>query len=121
MTSEGRDRPAKKKQFRNASKKGGKPSPEDSEAIKRAIGRFEMNPLPTGLPESIDPPPRKIEIDWPIKLVSKAVQDRVSEIVTRKGEFGYLPQKIPKILGVLFHLLSPVIAAIYSLSRIAFF
>ncbi len=92
MTSEGRDRPAKKKQFRNASKKGGKPSPEDSEAIKRAIGRFEMNPLPTGLPESIDPPPRKIEIDWPIKLVSKAVQNRVSEIVTRKGEFGYLPQ-----------------------------
>ena len=33
----------------------------------------------------------KIEIDWQVKGVS--VQDKVGDIVTRKGEFGYLPQE----------------------------
>ena len=28
-----------------------------------------------------------------VKGVSKSVQDKVSEIVTRKGEFSYLPQE----------------------------
>lgn len=66
---------------------------EDSEPIRRALDRFSSSPLPTGIPESIDPPPMKIEIDWQVKGVSKSVQDKVGDIVTRKGEFGYLPQE----------------------------
>lgn len=66
---------------------------EDSEPIRRALDRFSSSPPPTGIPESIDPPPMKIEIDWQVKGVSKSVQDKVGDIVTRKGEFGYLPQE----------------------------
>ena len=50
---------------------------EDSEPIRRALDRFSSSPPPTGIPESIDPPPMKIEIDWQVKGVSKSVQDKV--------------------------------------------
>ena len=46
-----------------------------------------------GIPESIDPPPQKIEIDWPVNAVAKPIQKKTGDIVSRPGEFGFLPQE----------------------------
>ena len=46
-----------------------------------------------GIPENIDPPPQKIEIDWPVNAVIKTVQKKAGDIVSRPGEFGFLPQE----------------------------
>ena len=83
----------KKDQTQKTPSRGRNSTREDTEAIQRALDRFSASPPPTGIPESIEPPPTKIELDWMVKGVSKSVQDKVSEIVTRKGEFGYLPQE----------------------------
>ena len=66
---------------------------QDSEAVRRALERFAISPSPMGIPESIDPPPQKIEIDWPVNAVAKAVQRKTGDIVSRPGEFGFLPQE----------------------------
>ena len=66
---------------------------QNSEAIQRALGRFETSPSPMGIPESIDPPPQKIEIDWPVNSVAKSVQKKTGDIISRPGEFGFLPQE----------------------------
>ena len=66
---------------------------QSSEAVRRAVERFAISPLPMGIPESIDPPPQKIEIDWPVNAVAKAVQRKTGDIVSRPGEFGFLPQE----------------------------
>ena len=83
----------KKDRTQKTPSRGRNSTREDTEAIQRALDRFSASPSPTGIPESIEPPPTKIELDWMVKGVSKSVQDKVSEIVTRKGEFGYLPQE----------------------------
>jgi len=83
----------KKDRTQKTPSRGRNSTREDTEAIQRALDRFSAYPLPTGIPESIEPPPTKIELDWMVKGVSKSTQDKVSEIVTRKGEFGYLPQE----------------------------
>lgn len=83
----------KKDRTQKTPSRGRNSTREGTEAIRRALDRFRASPLPKGIPESIEPPPTKIEIDWKVKGVSKSVQDKVSEIVTRKGEFGYLPQE----------------------------
>ena len=83
----------KKDRTQKTPSRGRNSTREDTEAIQRALDRFSASPLPTGIPESIEPPPTKIELDWMVKGVSKSAQDKVSDIVTRKGEFGYLPQE----------------------------
>ncbi len=66
---------------------------QNSEAVRRALERFEISPSPMGIPESIDPPPQKIEIDWPVNAVAKPIQKKTGDIVRRPGEFGFLPQE----------------------------
>ncbi|MBE39310.1 MAG: hypothetical protein CMB07_04890 [Euryarchaeota archaeon] len=66
---------------------------QNSEAVRRALERFEISPSPMGIPESIDPPPQKIEIDWPVNAVAKPIQKKTGDIVSRPGEFGFLPQE----------------------------
>jgi hypothetical protein len=66
---------------------------QNSEAVRRALERFEISPSPMGIPESIDPPPQKIEIDWPVTAVAKPIQKKTGDIVSRPGEFGFLPQE----------------------------
>ena len=76
----------KKDRTQKTPSRGRNSTREDTEAIQRALDRFSASPLPTGIPESIEPPPTKIELDWMVKGVSKSAQDKVSDIVTRKGE-----------------------------------
>ena len=66
---------------------------QNSEAVRRALERFEISPSPMGIPESIDPPPQKIEIDWPVNAVANPIQKKTGDIVSRPGEFGFLPQE----------------------------
>ena len=65
----------------------------DSESIKRALGRFNVEPPPMGFPREIDPPPRRIDVKWKLNAVSRDVQNKTGEIVSRRGEFGFLPQE----------------------------
>ena len=65
----------------------------DSESIKRALGRFNAEPPPMGFPREIDPPPRKIDVKWKLNAVSRDVQNKTGEIVSKRGEFGFLPQE----------------------------
>ncbi len=44
-----------------------------------------------GIPADIDPPPRKVDVDWPTTPVPLSVQREVGEIIVRRGEFGFLP------------------------------
>ncbi len=63
---------------------------QNQEAIKKAISRFKISPPPLGIPNSIDPPPVKIELDWITHGVPKETQKTVSELVCKPGEFGWL-------------------------------
>ena len=61
--------------------------------FERALGRFSANPRPMGIPEVIDPPPRKVNISWKINAVSKKTQDKAGKIACKPGEFGFLPEQ----------------------------
>ena len=39
-----------------------------------------------GIPENIDPPPQKIEIDWPVNAVIKTVQEKRPVILSAVQE-----------------------------------
>ena len=62
------------------------------QSVERAISRFNLNPLPMGIPSNITPPPSEINIDWKTNSVPKSIQRKVGEIVCRPGEFGFLPE-----------------------------
>ncbi|MEC7104563.1 MAG: TPD domain-containing protein [Candidatus Thermoplasmatota archaeon] len=64
-----------------------------TEDIERALSRFDLDPRPMGIPADIDPPPRKIEIKWNTKAVSREVQNRAGKIACIPGEFGFLPEE----------------------------
>ena len=66
---------------------------KSSDSVKRALARFNANPLPIGFPTEIDPPPKKIEVNWELNAVPKDVQKKAGEIIMRRGEFGFLPQE----------------------------
>ncbi len=76
---------------KNRSKGNGR-RPSNPE-FERALGRFSANPRPMGIPEVIDPPPRKVNITWKINAVSKKVQDKAGKIACIPGEFGFLPEE----------------------------
>jgi len=71
--------------------KGTGRSPQ-SEEIERAIARFSVNPRPMGIPKVIDPPPKKVNIQWKTNAVSKEVQTKAGKIACIPGEFGFLPE-----------------------------
>ena len=87
----GRRRDRRHSDDEKSSKKRGQDM--DSESIKRALGRFNVEPPPMGFPREIDPPPRKIDVKWKLNAVSRDVQNKTGEIVSRRGEFGFLPQE----------------------------
>ncbi len=64
-----------------------------SQAVERALARFSINPLPMGIPKDIDPPPKRINIQWRTNAVSKEVQRKAGEIACIPGEFGFLPEE----------------------------
>jgi len=64
-----------------------------SEEIERALARFTANPRPMGIPKEINPPPKKVEIKWKTKAVTKEVQSKAGKIACIPGEFGFLPEK----------------------------
>lgn len=57
---------------------------------ERARTRFDVSPRLMGLPKSIDPPPRKISINWENNPVEQKVERKVSDLVVFPGEFGWL-------------------------------
>ena len=63
------------------------------DSVTRALARFKANPPPIGFPSEIDPPPKTIEVNWPLNEVPKEVQKQAGEIIMRRGEFGFLPQE----------------------------
>ena len=63
-----------------------------SAEVKRALARFSLNPRPMGIPQVIDPPPKKINIRWNTNAVSKEVQIAAGKISCIPGEFGFLPE-----------------------------
>lgn len=87
----GRRRDRRRSEGIDASKK--RVQDMDPESIKRALGRFTADPLPMGFPPEIDPPPRRVDVKWELNAVSREVQNRTGEIVSKRGEFGFLPQE----------------------------
>ena len=83
---------------RRRTRKEGKPSQkksgrQKSEDVERALARFSINPRPMGIPKVIEPPPKKISINWKTNAVAKEVQTAAGKIACIPGEFGFLPDK----------------------------
>ena len=71
---------------------GGNGRRQKSPEVERALARFSVNPRPMGIPNSIDPPPRKVNINWKTNAVPKEVQSAAGKIACIPGEFGFLPE-----------------------------
>ena len=69
---------------------GGRPK---SKEVERALARFSQKPRPMGIPEVIDPPPKKVNIRWNTNAVPKEVQTAAGKIACIPGEFGFLPEE----------------------------
>ena len=65
----------------------------DQEAVLRANERFDRVPSAMGLPETLNPAPKKIKMKWKITPVPKHIEREVHDIVCRPGEFGFLDDK----------------------------
>ena len=77
----------------------------DSEEVERALARFSVKPRPMGIPKEIDPPPKRIDLRWRIKPVSKEVQREAGKIACIPGEFGFLhEERVQEIASKLDHL-----------------
>ena len=61
----------------------------DELTCQKAIQRFDLHPRPMGIPDDIDPPPKIIEIDWPINPIPIEVQRNVGKRIVKRGEFGW--------------------------------
>ena len=66
---------------------------QKSEEVRRALGRFSLKPRPMGIPDKIDPPPKKVDIKWNTNAVPKDVQISAGKIACIPGEFGFLPEE----------------------------
>ncbi len=82
--SDGKNQTTSKKSVRKSKPK----KVEDTKAL--AIIRFDLKPRPMGIPEDIDPPPRRVDVTWTNSPVPLAVQKEVGQKIVRRGEFGYL-------------------------------
>ena len=61
---------------------------DNKESIERAISRFDIDPLPKGIPSLIDPPPQIIELEWITNGIPKSMQKTVGELVCLPGSLG---------------------------------
>ena len=105
----GKRRRGRRRRRRGSGGRNGAPSNKspagDTQAVNRAINRFKQNPLPMGIPAEIDPPPKKIDVTWKTKAVSKNVQRKAGDIACIPGEFGFLPEdRVQEIAEKLDHL-----------------
>ncbi|MBN17018.1 MAG: hypothetical protein CMB37_02510 [Euryarchaeota archaeon] len=82
-----RGRKAKRKK---PEQRGSGGSEIDLEAVERANQRFDIKPLPMGLPDNLEPAPKKVQIKWKLTPVPTKVERSVHDIVCRPGEFGFL-------------------------------
>ena len=75
----GKRRRGRRRRRRGSGGRNGAPSNKspagDTQAVNRAINRFKQNPLPMGIPAEIDPPPKKIDVTWKTKAVSKDIKE----------------------------------------------
>ena len=93
----GKRRRGRRRRRRGSGGRNGAPQKKspaaDTEAVERAINRFNQNPPPMGLPAEIDPPPRRIDVSWKTKAIPKDVQRKAGDIACIPGEFGFLPEE----------------------------
>lgn len=90
-------RPNKRKKSRRAKSHGGiskeilieRHSEFDNNAEKKANERFQIVPLPIGIPKD-HPEPQHFSFDWLNKPVNLQSEAAVAAKVVRKGEFGWL-------------------------------
>ena len=105
----GKRRRGRRRRRRDSGGRNGAPKKQspasDTEAVERAINRFNQNPPPMGVPAEIDPPPERIDVTWKTKAVSKDVQRKAGDIACIPGEFGFLPEdRVQEIADKLDHL-----------------
>ena len=82
----------------NQNKSNEKLNSQNLEAVERALSRFQISPPPQGIPDTIDPEPTTIELEWLTHGVPKETQKIVGDIVSMPGEFGWLDEvKVTKI------------------------
>jgi len=62
----------------------------NSDAMKRARERFEVKPLPMGIPTDMSPAPTSISMKWKTNPVPLKAEREASELIVRPGEFGFL-------------------------------
>ena len=67
-------------------------------AKKQAWDRFDLDPLPIGIPEEHDPP-QTHSFEWENMPVSLKVEQKLAKIVVRKGEFGWLEDERVQEIG----------------------
>ncbi len=96
------DRSTKRRRGRRRSRRragGGKTSSGGDEKqhrsaeVERALSRFKAEPRPMGIPRTIDPPPKKVDIKWKTNAVPRQVQNAAGKIACIPGEFGFLPEE----------------------------
>ncbi len=55
-----------------------------------------------GIPDSLDPPPKLIEIKWNVRGIPPETENLVSKWVVKRGEWGWMPQnQVDRILDQL--------------------
>ena len=67
-------------------------------AKKQAWDRFDLDPLPIGIPEEHEPP-QTHSFEWENMPVSLKVEQKLAKIVVRKGEFGWLEDERVQEIG----------------------
>ena len=105
----GKRRRGRRRRRRGSGGRNGAPPKQSpaagSEAVERAMKRFKLIPPPMGIPAEIDPPPKRIDVTWKTKAVSKDVQRKAGDIACIPGEFGFLPEeRVQEIADKLDHL-----------------
>ncbi|MGY8692215.1 MAG: hypothetical protein ACKVHF_04530, partial [Candidatus Poseidoniales archaeon] len=76
----------------NQNKSNEKLNSQNLEAVERALSRFQISPPPQGIPDTIEPEPTTIELEWLTYGVPKETQKIVGDIVCMPGEFGWLDE-----------------------------
>lgn len=56
---------------------------------QRALDRFDRTPRPMAIPETT-PAPKTFRFDWALSPVPLASEERVADLVLRRGEYGWL-------------------------------
>ena len=58
-------------------------------AVDLALTRFDRDGV-EGLPKTLDPPPKRINLDWTTLPVTSSVENEVAKFVVQRGEYGWM-------------------------------